>query len=135
MAAHSAARLFGITAPGNANGSAALADLKSCGFARFTDNFVRFNATPGNLDWADDAGWTVLAEKAGHFAWLMKQAGAKAWQLIRVLRCAQSSSMPSKAACSRTPRPGPERGGQFVQAVGHEFPDAVVLTLWMNRSI
>ena len=30
----------------------ALADLKSCRFTRFTDNFLRFNATPGDLDWA-----------------------------------------------------------------------------------
>ncbi|HOC00187.1 MAG TPA: hypothetical protein PKM43_15765, partial [Verrucomicrobiota bacterium] len=37
----------------------ALADLKSCAFARFTDNFVRFNATPGTLDWTDDAGWAA----------------------------------------------------------------------------
>ena len=55
----------------------ALVDLKSCRFARFTDNFLRFNATPGNLDWADDAGWAALADKAGHCAWLLKQTGCK----------------------------------------------------------
>jgi len=55
----------------------ALADLKSCRFARFTDNFVRFNATPGNIAWADDGGWSALADKAGHCAWLMKQSGGK----------------------------------------------------------
>ncbi len=55
----------------------ALADLKSCRFTRFTDNFARFNATPGTVDWADDAGWEALAEKAGHCAWLMKQSGCK----------------------------------------------------------
>jgi len=55
----------------------ALADLQACRFERFKDNFVRFNATPGNLAWDDDAGWTAAAEKAGHCAWLMKQGGGK----------------------------------------------------------
>ena len=29
----------------------ALEDLQACQFQRFKDNFVRFNATPGNLAW------------------------------------------------------------------------------------
>ena len=33
-------------------------DLKACQFARFTANFLRFNATPGNLDWPATT-WTV----------------------------------------------------------------------------
>jgi hypothetical protein len=32
----------------------ALADLKATRFRRFTDNFLRFNVTPGNVDWFDD---------------------------------------------------------------------------------
>ena len=55
----------------------ALEDLLACQFQRFKDNFVRFNATPGNLAWDDDTGWAALAEKAGHCAWLMKQGGGK----------------------------------------------------------
>lgn len=113
---------------------AALADLKSCRFTRFTDNFVRFNATPGNLDWADEAGWAALAEKAGHCAWLMKQAGTKGLAIDFEsygahqfkFDAAKGRSFADTAILAR------KRGGQFVQAVAREFPDAVLLTLWMN---
>ena len=112
----------------------ALTDLKSCRFARFTDNFVRFNATPGNLDWADDAGWAALADKAGHCAWLMKQGGCKGLSIdfesygAHQFRfdAAQGRAFAETAALAR------KRGGQFVQAVAREFPEAVLLTLWMN---
>lgn len=112
----------------------ALADLKSCQFVRFTDNFVRFNATPGNLDWADEAGWIVLAEKAGHCAWLMKQAGGKGLSIdfesygadqFRFI-AGKGRNFAETAVLAR------KRGGQFVQAVAREFPDAVLLSLWMN---
>lgn len=112
----------------------ALADLKSCPFTQFTDNFVRFNATPGNMDWADDAGWAALSEKAGHCAWLMKQSGAKGlaidfesygahqfkFDAVKGREFADTAAMARK------------RGGQFVQGIARDFPDAVLLTLWMN---
>ncbi len=112
----------------------ALADLKSCRFARFTDNFLRFNATPGDLDWADDPGWTVLADKAGHCAWLVKQAGGKGLAIDFEsygahqfkFDAAKERSFADTAAGAR------KRGAQFAQAVAREFPDAVLLTLWMN---
>ena len=43
----------------------ALADLKSCRFARFTDNFVRFNATPGNIGWADNGSVSRPGRQGG----------------------------------------------------------------------
>src|SRR5437899_4079998 len=33
---------------------AALDDLKATKFTRFTDNFLRFNTSPGKIDWFDD---------------------------------------------------------------------------------
>lgn len=112
----------------------ALADLKSCRFTRFTDNFVRFNATPGNLDWADDAGWAALAEKAGHCAWLMKQTGAQGLAIdFESYGAHQFKHDPGKGrGFEDTATLSRKRGGQFVQAVAREFPEAVLLTLWMN---
>jgi len=112
----------------------ALADLKSCRFTRFTDNFLRFNATPGDLDWADDPGWTALADKAGDCAWLVKQAGGKGLAIDFEsygahqfkFDAARRRSFADTAAWAR------KRGAQFAQAVAREFPDAVLLTLWMN---
>jgi len=113
---------------------AALADLKTCRFTRFTDNFVRFNATPGNLDWADDTGWAALAEKAGRCAWLMKEAGGKGLAIDFESYGAhqfkfdggQGRVFTNTAALAR------KRGAEFVRAVAREFPEAVLLTLWMN---
>jgi len=34
----------------------AVDDLRAAGFTRFTENFLRFNVTPGKVDWFDDFG-------------------------------------------------------------------------------
>jgi len=112
----------------------ALADLQACRFARFTDNFVRFNATPGTVDWADDAGWAALADKAGHCAWLMKQSGGKGLAIDFEAYGAnpfqhdpgKGRSFAATAALAR------KRGAQFTQAIAREFPSAVLLALWLN---
>ena len=51
-------------------------DLKQCRFQRFKHNFIRFNASPGDLDWADDAGWSALANKLAVTAWVACQGAA-----------------------------------------------------------
>lgn len=109
-------------------------NLKSCRFARFTDNFLRFNATPGNLDWADDSGWAALADKAGHCAWLMKQAGCQGLAIdFESYGAHQFQFDAGKGrAFADTAARARKRGAQWVQAVAREFPDAVLLTLWMN---
>jgi hypothetical protein len=113
---------------------AALDDLKACHFARFTDNFLRFNATPGNLDWADDPGWTILADKAGICAWLTKAGGAKGLALdFESYGARQFRFDPARGlSFARTSDLARRRGRQFVQAIAAEFPDAVILALWLN---
>ena len=112
----------------------ALADLKACHFSRFTDNFLRFNATPGNLDWGDDVGWTALAEKAGHCAWLVKQAGGKGLAIdFESYGAPQFKFDPGRGrSFADTAALARKRGGQFVQAIACEFPEAVLLALWLN---
>ena len=47
----------------------ALDDLRATRFDRFTDNFLRFNTTPGHVDWFDDfAPILANAELAARFA-------------------------------------------------------------------
>lgn len=112
----------------------ALADLQSCRFTRFTDNFVRVNASPGNLDWADDAGWAALADKARHCAWLMKQSKSKGLAIdfesygARQFKfdADQGRSFGATVILAR------KRGRQLVQAIACEFPNAFLLALWMN---
>jgi hypothetical protein len=39
-------------------------DLRATPFKRFTENFLRFDVTPGDVDWFDDAGFKVVAGNA-----------------------------------------------------------------------
>lgn len=112
----------------------ALDDLQACRFERFKHNFVRFNATPGNLAWDDDAGWAALAEKAGHCAWLMKQGGGRGLAIdFESYGAAQFRYDPAKGGnFVEAAKLARRRGAQFVQAVAQEFPDAVLLALWLN---
>ena len=112
----------------------ALDDLQACHLERFKDNFVRFNATPGNLAWGDDPGWAALAERAGHCAWLMKQGGGKGLAIdFESYDAAQFRFDPAKGGnFVEAAKLARRRGAQFVQAVTQEFPDAVLLALWLN---
>jgi len=55
----------------------AIADLKACRFPRFTENFLRIDASPGTLDWAEDQGWSNLAEKLAICAWVAREGDAR----------------------------------------------------------
>ncbi len=53
----------------------ALADLKATRFRRFTHNFLRFNATPGDVDWFDD--FSAIVNNARLAAQVAREGGAK----------------------------------------------------------
>ncbi|MCY2994654.1 MAG: hypothetical protein NTY19_43355 [Planctomycetota bacterium] len=112
----------------------AVEDLQACKFQRFNDNFVRFNATPGNLAWDNDTGWAALAEKAGHCAWLMKQGGGRGLAIdFESYGAAQFRFDPATGSTFvEATKLARLRGAQFVQAIAQEFPDAVLLALWLN---
>jgi hypothetical protein len=53
----------------------AIDDLKATRFDRFSDNFLRFNATPADLDWFDDFG--PIVANAGLAARVAREGGAR----------------------------------------------------------
>jgi hypothetical protein len=53
----------------------AIEDLRATKFQRFTDNFFRFNTTPGKLDWFDDHSTVINNCRVA--AWFAKQGGVK----------------------------------------------------------
>lgn len=57
--------------------SAAVRDLKAIHSNRLTDNFLRINVTPGDVDWFDDAGWASICSKAAIASWLCSEGGLK----------------------------------------------------------
>lgn len=116
--------------------ASALSDLQNSQFTKFTDNFLRINASPGNLDWSDDASWDALAKKMGMFAWLAKQGSIKGLVLDFesygerqfYFRPRPDWSFATAAAFAR------RRGAAVMRGIASEFPDAVVLGLWLNSA-
>ncbi|MBP7826217.1 MAG: hypothetical protein KA236_06680 [Verrucomicrobia bacterium] len=115
----------------------AVADLRAARFTNYTDNFLRFNATPKRIDWADDSGWRALAEKIGICAWLVREGGAKGlaldfepygenqWRFDP----AAGRTFAETAALAR------QRGAQFTRSLAAEMPHAVVLALFLNSVV
>lgn len=114
--------------------SNAVDDLRTCKFTRFTDNFLRFNATPGNLDWNDDKGWGILCEKAQICAWICRQGKAKGLCIdYESYGEKQFKFSPLKGlSFQETTKFARKRGRDFISAIAKEMPDAVILTLWLN---
>jgi len=112
----------------------AVDDLRACRFTRFTDNFLRFNASPGGLDWADDAAWQTLAEKLAACAWLTRQGGVKG--LIfdpepydkHQFQFDPRSGRSFKQTCDLARK----RGSQLMRAIAREYPDMTLLGFFFN---
>lgn len=50
-------------------------DLKAVQSDRLTDNFVRVNVTPGNLDWFDDRSWAAVCNNIGILTRIARDTG------------------------------------------------------------
>jgi len=57
----------------------ALADLRAVRGkpSRLTDNFLRVDADPGDVDWFDDEGWHEIADHFRLAAWIAREGGLK----------------------------------------------------------
>ncbi|MGA2497002.1 MAG: hypothetical protein ABSH20_04640 [Tepidisphaeraceae bacterium] len=112
----------------------ALADLQACKLTRFTDNFIRINASPGTLAWDDEAGWKNLAEKLGSCAWLTHEAGLKG--LIfdpESYGTKQFRFDPQKGRTfDQAVDLARKRGVQVMRAIAAEHPDCTLLAFWLN---
>ncbi len=111
-----------------------LADLKACHWTTFTDNFLRLNATPGTIAWGDDAGWKILCEKTEFCARFLKRAGMKGFAPDFESYGSEMFQYDSKTGLSfaETERLARQRGKEFLAAIAKEFPEAVILCLWLN---
>jgi hypothetical protein len=109
-------------------------DLAECHPKVLASNFVWFNATPGNLDWGDDAGWEALTGKAAICAWLLRESGQKGsvldfesyGQRQFEFDARRGRNFPDTVALAR------RRGAEFVRAIAAEYPNATILAFWLN---
>ncbi|MBB75136.1 MAG: hypothetical protein CMJ75_11565 [Planctomycetaceae bacterium] len=104
--------------------------LGNIGYRRFTDNFLRFNLQPGDVDWFED--FNAPIHNALMWAAVAKEVGAKGWKFdledyqdkIFVYdrqRYADSKTFAEYAAQVRL------RGRQMMEAIQEGFPDIVLL--------
>jgi hypothetical protein len=104
-----------------------------------TDNFLRFDCNPGDVDWFDEAGWTQIVDHLRIAAWIAKETGLKG-----VLFDAEPYTKPfypfdyksqkntSRRSFDEYRAKARERGKQAMQAMAEEFPDMTLLTLFMH---
>ncbi len=107
----------------------ALEDLKATHFTRFTENFLRFNTAPGDVDWFDDfsavlqnarlAARIAREGKCRGILFDIEQYNAPLFD-YRKQRDAATKSWSVYAAQVRT------RGREVMRAFGEEFPGVTV---------
>ena len=109
-------------------------DLKQCKFKKFTDNFIRFNATPGDIDWADDIGWQNLFEKVHMCARICEEVSSKGLALdFESYGKNQFKYDPTgDLSFEKAKTLARKRGHGFINAIASAKPDAVILALWLN---
>jgi hypothetical protein len=112
----------------------AVEDLKACHFTTLTSNFLRVNATPGDLDWFDDAGWAALSEKVGLLAWVAKEGRAAGLCLdFESYGKRQFQYQPTPAhSFLETRDAARRRGAQVMRCLAREYPDATLLAFWLD---
>ena len=106
--------------------------LKNIDFQRFTDNFLRFNVTPGNVDWFDD--FSAILHNARLWAAVAQETGMKGWAFdvedykgtvfsYKKMKYAKEKSFDEYAQQAR------RRGREFMEAVEQGNPEIVLLLM------
>jgi hypothetical protein len=110
----------------------AVQDLKETKRTRFTDCFLRFNVTPGDVDFMDDAGWAAIVSNARLAAWVAHEGRLKGWMFdtepyenhpfsYRHQDQSKTRSFEEYKAAAR------RRGSELIRAANSEFPDITIL--------
>jgi len=107
----------------------ALADLAATRFQRFTHNFLRFNTSPGDVDWFDDFS-AVLANarlaarvaRAGGAAGLLFDTEQYHTPLFDYRRQRDRGAKPWEAYAAQARR----RGGEVMEAFQAAYPDPTI---------
>ncbi|WP_309713081.1 carbohydrate binding domain-containing protein [Armatimonas sp.] len=118
----------------------AIADLQAVRGVKtpLTDNFLRFDANPGDVDWFDDAGWAATVEHFGIAAWIAKQGGLKgivfdAEPYTKPFVPFDYKAQPEAARHSFVEylAKARQRGRESMRAMKAEFPDLTILTFFL----
>ena len=109
-----------------------LADLQACRFVRMTDNFVRFNVCPGDVDWFDDAGMATVCSNAKLAARLAREGRCKGFMFDvemynkALFNYAEQNKLHPGSFAEYEAKVR-QRGREFMQAVNSEYPDITMM--------
>jgi hypothetical protein len=116
-----------------------VADLQSCKFARFTDNFVIVGANPGSVDWFDDTGWKNVVDHWRLAAWIAKQGRCEGLLFDPEPYTApyaqfryQGQAQQAQHTFAEYYAKARQRGREVMQAVAAEYPDCTLFCYFMN---
>lgn len=109
-----------------------LTDLKACNFKRMTELFLRFNVCPGEVDWFDDQAFAVVLNNAKLAARVAKEGGCRGWMFDvemygKPLFGYRDQAHRDTLSFAEYEAKVRQRGKQFIQAVGSEYPDMTML--------
>ena len=109
-------------------------DLQTCRFQKFTDNWLRVDATPGTIEWADDDGWKHLANKLGICSRVARKGGAKGVCIDLEGYGVKSFKFDpdKKMTFAETGKLARRRGAEVMRAMATEFPEQILFTHWLN---
>jgi len=104
--------------------------LKAIPFEKFTDNFLRYNVQPGDVDWFDD--FSSIIHNARLWAEVAHETGMKGWKFDvedyqeklftwKKQKYASTKSFEEYAAQIRL------RGKQIIEAIQEAYPDITLL--------
>ncbi|MFQ6039874.1 MAG: hypothetical protein ACE5PV_03375 [Candidatus Poribacteria bacterium] len=107
----------------------AVDDLRNTLFQRFTHNFLRFNVTPGDVDWFDD--FSAVLSNAKLAAKVAKQGGVKGIlfdieQYNSALFNYSQQRDSSTKSFSEYARQVRKRGNQLMEAFQSEYPNITI---------
>lgn len=107
-------------------------DLQACRFDKLTDNFLRFNVCPGNVDWFDDTAFDAVLNNARVAARVAREGGCKGFMFDIEIYNEPLWTYAKQAHCeTRGFAEYMERvtdcGARFMRAINSEYPDIVVL--------
>lgn len=113
-------------------------DLKAAQSSRLTDNFIRLNSNPANVDWFDDAGWKEIINHWRIAAEVVKQTGLKGIMLDTEHYTPGASQYDYAAQPQRDQHTfeqyqekARQRGRELISAVAQVDPKITLFTFFM----
>jgi len=119
----------------------AINDLKAVHSSKLTDNFIQTSATPGDVDWFDDAGWKVIIENYRIIAEIAKEGNLKGIlfdaepyaKFYRQFTYAFQEQHGEHSFAEYQDK-ARQRGKEMIEAIASVDPNLVIFTYFMNSS-